>query len=111
MVHTLRNRVAEPLKAAALQIGRRAALNGGSLIAISPHASWDGLIAGARGLVVIRQVAALYGLRLGAAVTVMLMRKVAWTAAGTAGLDLLSQSLADHALGALPVAKGLSGDK
>ena len=42
----LRNRVAELLQAAALQIGRRAALDGGSLIAISPHASWDGLIAG-----------------------------------------------------------------
>jgi putative membrane protein len=109
MVHILRDRVAEPLKVAALQIGRRAALDGGSLIAISPHASWDGLIAGARGLVVIRQVAGLYGLRPGAAVTVMLMRKVAWTAAGTAGLDLLSQSLADHALGALPVARHLAG--
>lgn len=105
----LRSRVAVPLRAAAGQIGKRAAIQAGSMIALSPHASWDGLIAGMRGIAVMRQVAQLYGVRPGPTVTFALMRKVAWTAAGTAGLDLLSRTLADQALSAMPVAKHLAG--
>jgi hypothetical protein len=33
---------------------------------------------------------------------------VAWTAAGVSGIDLLSQSLADHALSALPFVKHIA---
>ena len=109
VVAILRSRVTEPLRVAALGLGRRAALDGAGLIAISPHASWDGVIAGLRGLLVIRQVAGLYGLRPGTMVSLVLVRKVAATAVGTAGIDLLSQSLADHALGTLPIARHLAG--
>ena len=42
----LRERVAVPLHTAAMAIGRRAALEGGTLIALSPHPSWDGVVAG-----------------------------------------------------------------
>lgn len=104
----LRERVVAPLQAIAQGIGSRAALEAGTLIALSPHASWDGVIAGLRALKVIHQVARLYGLRPGPAVTLMLIRKVAWTAAGTTGVDLLSQTLADHALGSLPVARHIA---
>jgi putative membrane protein len=102
---TLRNRAADPLHQAAKAVGRRAGLQAASLIAVSPHASWDGVIAGLRGLLVIREVARAFGLRPGLAVTLLLVRKVAWTAAGISGIDLLSQSLADHALRAVPITK------
>jgi putative membrane protein len=109
IVYLLRNRVADPLRTAAMQVGRRAALETASLIAISPHASWDGLIVAMRSLVVIRRIAELYGFRPGAMATIALIRKVAWTAAGTAGLELLSRGLADQALSSLPIAKYIAG--
>jgi putative membrane protein len=101
----LRDRAAAPLCEAAKGIGWRAGLQAASLVAVSPHAGWDGVIAGLRGLLVIREVARLFGVRPGLAVTVLLLRKVAWTAVGIAGVDLLSQSLANYALRAMPVTK------
>jgi putative membrane protein len=99
------NRVADPLHQAAKAIGLRAALQAASLIAVSPHASWDGVIAGLCGLLIIREVARLFGLRPGLAVTVLLVRKVAWTAAGISGIDLLSQSVAANVLSTVPLVK------
>ena len=101
----LRSRVADPLQERAAGLGRRAAAEGATLVAICPHPAWDGLFAGARGLLVIRRVAALYGLRPGLTVTLALLRRVAWTAAGTTGLSLVSQGLADHVLTGLPVVR------
>ena len=103
----LRGRVDAPLREAVRRIGQDAAVEGAALVAISPHASWDGMIAAFKGLLVIRKVARLYGMRPGPAVTAALVRKVAWTAAGTAGIDLLSQTVADQALTSLPVARHL----
>ena len=54
------------------------------------------------------QGAAAESLTPGLAVTLLLVRKVAWTAAVISGIDLLSQSLADHELSALPVARHLA---
>ncbi len=105
----LRSQVADRLHEAALALGRRAAVEGATLVAICPHPAWDGVIAGGRGLMVIRRIAALYGLRPGVAVTLALMRRVAWTAAGTTGLSLVSQGLADHVLGSMPVLKHVAG--
>lgn len=105
----LRNRVADPLQERATSLGRRAAAEGATLVAICPHPAWDGLIAGVRGLLVIRSVAALYGLRPGLAVTLALLRRVAWTAAGTTGLSLVSQGLADHVLTNMPFVKHVAG--
>jgi putative membrane protein len=98
----LRDRAADPLHGAAKAIGQRAGLQAAGLVAVSPHANWDGMIAGLRGLLVIREVARLFGLRPGLAVTLVLVRKVAWTAAGISGVDRLSQSFADHAFHMLP---------
>jgi putative membrane protein len=105
----LRSRVADPLRERAEGLGRRAAVEGATLVAICPHPAWDGLVAGARGLLLIRRVAALYGLRPGFVVTLALLRRVAWTAAGTTGLVLVSQGLADHVLTGLPVVKHVAG--
>lgn len=104
----LRNRAADPLREAAKGLGRRAALQGASLVAISPHASWDGLIAGVRAVLVIRAVARLFGLRPGPTVTIALVRKVVWTAAGTAAIEVVSQNLADHLLNSMPGVKHLA---
>ena len=49
-------------------------------------------------------MAALHGLRPGFAVTLALLRRVAWTA-GTTGLSTVSQGLADHVLTGLPEVK------
>ena len=101
----LRHHVAEHLQQATRRAGDRAALEGGVLVAISPSPALDGALAGWRGLSLIRQVAAIHGMRPGPAVTLSLLRRVAWTAAGTSGVDMLSQSLADSALSQLPVVK------
>ena len=66
-------------------------------------------MAGLRGLVLVRQIAQLYGVRPGVAATLILLRRVAWTAAGVSGMELLSQTLADHALKELPIVKRLVG--
>ena len=105
----LRSQVADRLREWARSLGRRAAVEGATLVAICPHPAWDGMIAGGRGLLVIRQVATLYGLRPGLTVTLALVRRVAWTAAGTTGLALVSQGLANHALSNLPVIKHVAG--
>jgi len=97
------------LRERASSLGRRAAVEGATLVAVCPHPAWDGLIAGVRGLLLIRRVAALYGLRPGFGVTLALLRRVAWTAAGTSGLSLVSQGLADHVLAGLPVVKHVAG--
>ncbi|WP_043840229.1 hypothetical protein [Muricoccus aerilatus] len=61
-----------------------------------------------RGLSLLRQVAAIHGMRPGAAVTLSLLRRLAWTAAGTSGADLLGQSLADSALSHIPGLKQIA---
>jgi putative membrane protein len=105
----LRHRVIEQLHKAAQQAGRRAALEGGALIAVMPSPALDGITAATRGLILIRQVAQIYGLKPSPFVILALIRKVAWTAAGVSGLDLLSQTLADHTLQKLPLVQHLAG--
>ncbi|MFC3127224.1 DUF697 domain-containing protein [Pseudoroseomonas globiformis] len=94
----LRRQVAEPLRQATRAAGRRAALQGGVLVAISPSPALDGVLAGLRGLSLMRQVAALHGLRPNLAVTLALLRRVVGTAAGTAGIDLLAQVAVERLL-------------
>lgn len=105
----LQNRVLEPLRQIARQAGRRAAVQGGAVVAITPSSALDGVLAGLRALALIRQVARIYGLRPGPAVTVALLHRVAWTVAGVSGIELLSRSLADHTLERLPLIKHLAG--
>lgn len=98
----LRARLSAALAESAGRLGRQAALEGAALVAVLPHPALDGLFAGLRGLRVIRQVAALYGLRPGTLASLALARRVAWTAAGTAGADLLAQTAMDQAVSGLP---------
>lgn len=105
----LRSQVQDRLQEAAARLGLRAAAEGAAMVAICPHASWDGVLAGFRALRMVRQVAALYGLRPGALMTVTLLRQVAWTAAGTAGLDLVAQTATDHLFHNLPGVKHVAG--
>jgi putative membrane protein len=100
--------VAGPLAEAAGQLGARAAWQGGALVALCPHPALDALIAGLRGLRLVREVAALHGMRPGTLATLSLARRVAVTAMGTAGVELLSQSLSDQLLQRLPVVSHLA---
>ena len=105
----LRREVVGPLRQAARQAGRRAALEGGAVVAITPAPALEGVIVGLRALLLIRQVAGIYGIRPGFLVMLALLRRVAWTAAGVSGFALLSQTLATHALHKLPILKDLAG--
>jgi putative membrane protein len=105
----LRREVTGPLRQAARQAGRRAALEGGAVVAITPAPALEGVIVGIRALLLIRQVAGIYGIRPGFLVMLALLRRVVWTAAGVSGFALLSQTLAAHALHKLPLLKDLAG--
>jgi putative membrane protein len=105
----LRREVAAALRQVARQAGRRAALEGGAVVAITPAPALEGVIVGIRALLLIRQIAGIYGIRPGFLVMLALLRRVAWTAAGVSGFALLSQTLAAHALHKLPLLKDLAG--
>lgn len=101
--------VAGPLGEAAAQAGQRAALQAGALVALVPHPALDALLAGGRGLMLVREVASIHGVRPGALATMVLVRRVAATAAGTAGVELLSHSLSDQLLQHMPVLRHVAG--
>jgi putative membrane protein len=94
----MRTRVLGQLRQQANQIGMRAAIQGGAAVAITPSPALDGVLAGIRGVVVIRQVAQLYTLRPGLAVTIALLSRVMSSAAAVSVTELLSRSLTDQML-------------
>lgn len=96
------------LRQRALQAGKAAALQGGAVVAITPVPALEGVLAGIRGLLLIRQIAGIYGIRPGLLVTAALLRRVAWAAAGVTGVAMLSQTLAEHVLTKMPVIKDLA---
>jgi len=98
----LANRVARPLADRARRIGRNAGLQAASMVALTPHASWDGLVIGLRGLGAIREIAELFGLRPGPAVCWVLLRHISRAALETMGVDLLAQKITDQFLSATP---------
>lgn len=104
----LRSGVVAPLAAEASRIGRRAALEGGAIVALAPSPALDALIAAWRGLTLVREVAALYGLRPGIAATRRLLARTVSIAATTAGADLIAQTAAEGLVGATPVVKDLA---
>ena len=98
----LRNRVVTPLLDRARRIGRNAGIQAASAVALTPHASWDGLVVGFRGLAAIREVAELFGLRPGPAVCWVLLRHISRAALETMATDLLAQKITDQFLSATP---------
>lgn len=76
------------LRARADQLGRAAALQVFTVAAAVPSPALDGLLVGWRGVRLVRQVAALHGLRPGLFGTFALLRRVAFAAAGVVATDL-----------------------
>ena len=104
----LRNQVLAPLREMARQAGSRAAVQAGVIVAITPSSALDGVFAGLRALVLIRQIARLYGLRPGPAVTIALLQRVAWTVATVSGVELVSRSATEMILEKVPVISHLA---
>jgi putative membrane protein len=97
-----------PIAQDAAALGRAAAMQAFAVTAVSPSPAADALIFAWRGLRLVRQVAALHGLRPGIAGTMALLRRVAVDAATVAATDvavdaavrgLLSSKLAEHVAG------------
>jgi len=80
------------LDADARALGRIAAMQGFAATAISPSPSLDALVVGWRGLRLVRQVAALHGMRPGIAATASLLRRAAFDAATVAATEVATDT-------------------
>ena len=98
----------EPLRARANAVGLRAASQGAALVAIIPSPALEGLAAGLRSLSLIREIAALYGLRPGLTVTLGLMRRATVTAASVYGVNEIAAAAAAHLLSDAPVLRSIA---
>jgi putative membrane protein len=78
----------QALEARAGALGRSAAVQAFSITAISPSPGLDALVFAWRGVRLVRQVAALHGLRPGFAGTVALVRRTLFDAATVAATDI-----------------------
>jgi putative membrane protein len=105
----LRGRVLGPLREIARRAGQRAAIQAGAAVAITPSPALDGLFAGVRAVLVIRQIARIYGLRPGLVVTFGLLHRVAWMVASVSGVELVARTATDHVLEKVPVISHLAG--
>ncbi|MCU0983989.1 MAG: DUF697 domain-containing protein [Acetobacteraceae bacterium] len=105
----LRAGVVSALVVEAGRIGRRAAVEGGAIVALSPSPALDAVIAGWRGLGVVREVAALHGMRPGYAAMRRLLARTVSIAATAAGADLIAQTAAESLVGATPGLREIAG--
>jgi putative membrane protein len=76
------------LEARAAALGRTAAVQAFSITAVSPSPGLDALVFAWRGVRLVRQVAALHGLRPGLAGSVALLRRTVFDAAAVAATDI-----------------------
>jgi putative membrane protein len=76
------------LEARAAALGRTAAVQAFSITAISPSPGLDALVFAWRGVRLVRQVAALHGLRPGFAGSIALLRRTVFDAAAVAATDI-----------------------
>jgi len=104
----LAHRAIEPLREQATAIGGRAASQGAAMVAIIPSPALEGLAAGLRSLKLIREIAALYGLRPGVSVTLGLVRRAAVTAASVYGVNEIAAAAAAHFLADAPVLRSIA---
>jgi putative membrane protein len=79
----LRSSVVKVLDDAVEARTKQAIFQIGAVTAISPHLSWDGIVLLLRSLILVRQIAIIYGVRPGLAATVAILRHVVITAAAT----------------------------
>ena len=97
------------LRARTDALGRAAAVQNFAATAIVPSPLFDGLLTGWRGVRLVREVAALYGVRPGLFATLSLLRRTAFSAASVVTTDVAVTT----ALGALtshPMLRHLGGD-
>jgi putative membrane protein len=104
----LAHRAIEPLREQATAIGTRAASQGAAMVAIIPSPALEGLAAGVRSLILIREIASLYGLRPGVSVTLGLARRAAVTAASVYGVNEIAAAAAAHFLADAPVLRSIA---
>ena len=104
----LAHRAVEPLREQATAIGTRAASQGAAMVAIIPSPALEGLAAGLRSLKLIREIAALYGLRPGLSVTLGLVRRAAVTAASVYGVKEIAGAAAAHLFADAPVLRSIA---
>ncbi len=95
----LRAGPAAALRNRASALGQRAALQIAAAIAAVPSPAFDALLVAWRGLRLIRQVAALYGLRPGLLATLSLLRRAALSASVVGATDLAANLAAQAVLG------------
>ncbi len=105
----LRAGVEAGLRARADALGRRAALQVVAGMAAAPAPALVVLLISWRGLRLIRQVAALYGLRPGLFGTLSLLRRTAFAASATAVTEVAVNSAA-HAALSMPLLAHLAGE-
>jgi putative membrane protein len=97
------------LRARADQLGRVAALQVFTVAAAVPSPALDGLLVGWRGVRLVRQIAALHGLRPGLFGTLSLLRRVAFTAATVVATDFAADVVM-RSLIATPLLERLASD-
>jgi putative membrane protein len=105
----LRAGPAQALRTRAEALGRTAAIQAVAGIAAMPSPGLAALFIAWRGLRLVRQVAALHGLRPGLFGTVALVRRTAMSAGAVAGSEMAANAAA-HALLSSPVLQHLAGE-
>ncbi len=107
IVAIVERQVTAPMRQAALQAGTRAATEAAALVAVVPSPAAEGLIAGIRSLLLVRQIARIYGIRPGFLATILLLRRITTAVAAVAATDLLARGALETALHKLPYVKDL----
>ncbi len=97
------------LRAKSEALGRTAALQAVAGIAAMPSPGLAGVFIGWRGLRLVRQIAALHGLRPGLLGTASLVRRTVTAAASVAGVEMAANTAA-HAVLSGPIAQHLAGE-
>jgi putative membrane protein len=105
----LRAGPAQALRDATDILGRTAAIQSVAIIAATPSPALDALTVGWCGVRLIRQVAALYGVRPGILGTLALLQKTALAAATVAATEM-AVNAATHAMIAHPLLRHVAGD-
>lgn len=105
----LRSGPAQDLQAASDGLGRAAALQSIAIVAATPSPAMDVLTVGWCGVRLVRQIAALHGMRPGILGTVALLQKTALAAAAVAATEF-AVNAATHAVLSHPLLRHLAGD-
>jgi putative membrane protein len=105
----LRSGPGKALQDATDALGRGAALQSVAIVAATPSPALDVLTVGWCGVRLVRQVAALHGMRPGALGTVALLQKTALAAATVAATEI-AVNAATHAVVSHPILRHLAGD-